>query len=328
MKSIDGINMDLEYLPEFEWVEDIQYFDGTLTAEYRTKTGEIYVLQWCDCTADRNRWLAARVNRRSLYELTSGLITLRNFFEKRTLDRNFYILDIDQDDQIQKAYMVHLEKVSQEYLPEEGVFISPELLPDKESTSYPVLIDEFWSEKELAEFPRKFIDAYSLIHKYAFDSDDEMLTNYPWKGGYSSTALYSMLRDKLKRSLGINAIQYASPGFVQFAANRDIALLVKKNVDDYIKNKDLIDEAFRNISNYLSENDLNDERAKLDSSQEEWLEKKGERLMQFFSEPTWQWMTQNTPDVFRAVKVSMSYYRRIKPLSKYVNSNMAVFGKF
>lgn len=330
MKSIDGIRVDLEYLPEFEWVEDIQYYDGTLTAEYRSKSGDVFVFHWCDCTNELNRWLAVRVNRRSLYELTSGLISLRDFFEQRLLDRNVYILDINLNENIQSAYIVHMAQVAEDYLPEQGVFISTELLPDKEYTNYPVFIDKHWSDKELSEFPRKFMDAYSLIHKYVSKEEtdrDNILTLYPWKGGYSSTAFYSTLRNKLKRILGIDAIQYASPGYIYFSANRDIALLVKKNVDLYIDNKEEIDEVFSGISNYLSKNNLNDKHAKLNHEQEKWLEHKCAKLMQYYSEPSWQWVLSNTPDVFRAAKVSMSYYRRIKPLSIYVKANMAVFGK-
>jgi len=49
--------------------------------------------------------------------------------------------------------------------------------------------------------------------------------------------------------------------------------------------------------------------------------------MDFYQQPTWEWINGVSPDVFRAVKISMSYYRRIRTLSGYVDAEKVSFAK-
>lgn len=336
MINIDGIELTESYIPRFQWVRDIQYFEGTLTAEYSTENGDLYVFHWCECNNSLNRWLAVRTNRRSLYLMTSGLVSMRDFFENHILDSNVLILDITSNSVLFSAKLTHLSSVANEYLPEQNEYIESELIPGNSSLKeYPVLIDKQWTAEQLAMFPRKFMDAYALVTEFVKDKASNptcnwanlrQFTNSPWLGGGSSSTFYSDLRNKIGRYVGIDAIQYASPGYIKFHADREIGLLVKKNLEQYLLNKVSVDAEFSALLIYLRDNDLNKDNAVITTIHNQFLEVHGQRLMQHFSEPTWDWVLNGSPDVFRAVKVSMSYYRRIKPMSEFVENEMVKFG--
>ncbi len=329
MKNVKGVNIPVNYLPKFQWVEDIQYFEGALMSEYKTEKGELYVFHWCDCTDTVNRWLAVKTNRRSLYLLTSGLVTMESFFKEHILDSNIYLLDMGANDEIESATLTHIDSIAGEYLPKPDVCVSVDLMPSSYEANYPVLIDQNWSSEELAGFPRKFMDAYALIAKFMSDNIRQVqgAAEAPWLGGASSVSFYQELRGNLGRELGINAVQYASPGYFEFTAKRDISLLLKKNIDAYLNKKDDINAVFNTISAYLKDHKLNKDNTEPNEQEKEWLLENGKKLMDFFNEPTWEWVKEISPDAFRAVKISMSYYRRIRTLSGYVDSKKAVFAK-
>ena len=142
MLEINGMTFDIKFLPKFIFIKDLQYFDGTLLAEYETKQGDNYVFHWCDCSDTLNRWLVVRISKRSLSQYKSGLSTLYNLLYRDNLDETYYLLDIDTNQKIQKCFLVQKESLDIEYLPEEDTFILPELIFDKNENSYPILIDK------------------------------------------------------------------------------------------------------------------------------------------------------------------------------------------
>lgn len=330
MKKFNGINIPVSYLPSFEWVRDLQYYEGSLISEIKTKKGELYIFIWCDCSEHLNRWIAAKTTKRSIYLLMSGVISIRKFLNIYLLDDNVYLLDINEKFEPENATYLHLNELTNNYLPKDGVFLSKELIPNSSNYEYPVLIEKYWTSEELALFPRKFMDAYSLIQKYISSSKNKKspITDLPWNGGGSSVSFYSDLRNELGKSLGVNAIQYASPGYFLFKGNRKIGVLIQKNLQLYIDNKESIDMKFNQISSYLRDHELNTENVELTKNQEEWLKNNGESLMNNFTEPNWDWIYKSTDNVFIAVKVAMSFYRRMKPLSEFVGSNRAIFSEY
>lgn len=327
MKNHNGINIPANYLPSFEWVRDLQYFEGSLISEVKTTKGELYVFIWCDCNNKLNRWIAAKTTKRSIYLLTSGIVTIREFLNTYLLDDNVYLLDINEKFSPENATYLHLNELNDKYLPQEGVYLSKDLIPKALSNEYPVLIEKHWNSEELALFPRKFMDAYSLIQKFISSTKkyDGSITDLPWNGGGSSVSFYSDLRNEIGNNLGVNAIQYASPGYFLFKGNRSIGELLENNIQKYISDKENVDMIFNQMSSYLRDNELNTENIILTKKQEDWLEKNGASLMSCFSEPSWKWLHKNTGNTFVAVKVAMSYYRRIKPLSEFVISKKATF---
>lgn len=325
MLDINGMTFKKDFLPKFLFIKDLQYFEGTLLAEYQTKKGETYVFHWCDCSDTLNRWLVARISKRSLLQFESGLSTLHDLLYRDNLDETYYILDIDTNQETQKCFLVQKESLDIEYLPEEDTFILPELIFDENENSYPILIDKNWNTEDLASFPRKFIDICLLLKTSI--NGMRISNDGKWDGGLSSQAFYNSLRQKNK-DLKIKAIQYASPGYIQFSIEREIGLLVKENIDNYIENKDKITSTFKILENYISHYELNKKESKdFINTHKDFFMEKGAELMEYFSEPNWSWIVEVSEDEFKAIKTAMSFYRRIVFLSKRVLDKKAMFGR-
>lgn len=122
--------------------------------------------------------------------------------------------------------------------------------------TYKILMDERWDLEDLYLFPHSFGDAY--VFTYCFDSEAKALNadrintaldEYPWKGGYSYLNLYFVLKrqvDPAERPT-INAIQYASPGWIELLLNPDVAMQVAKSVGILLGTGVAAVEAFKRI---------------------------------------------------------------------------------
>jgi hypothetical protein len=325
MLAINGMTFKKKFLPTFIFVKDLQYFEGTLLAEYKTEKGDTYVFHWCDCSDILNRWLVVRISKRSLLQFESGLLSLYNLLYKDNLDETYYFLDMDTNQDIKECHLIQKESLENEYLPEQDTFIIPELIFDENENSYPILIDKDWKTEDLASFPRKFIDVCLLIKTYK--SNIDITNDGTWNGGLASQAFYNKLRRENNGNLKIKAIQYASPGYIQFSTDRELGLLVKKNIDNYIENMDKIDAIFKRLTSYISDYELNKKPENLTDIHRVFFRKEGYELMKYFSQPEWSWILKISDDEFKAIKTAMSFYRRILFLAKRVLEKKAIFAK-
>lgn len=329
MKEIKGLKVTKDYLPKFEWVRDIQYFEGPLLSEYKTKTNEIYALHWCDCSNESQRWLAVRVTKRSLLELTAGLISIYELLKERSQDRNPLLLDF-KNNEIVSSQWVQFKDLPKEYLPEKEVIISTELFETHNTKVYPLLITGDWDSDELSTVQRRFMDIYSLLFQHTRNSKvtEQKLMDVPWKGGYSTVNFYNMLKNSIANMVGLKAIHYASPGYIEFNADRIISLKLKNNIDMYITNKEKIDHIYSNLSKYIKEEGFNQmDVVVLKKEQEDKLKKFSETLLSNFSEPSWEWMLNTSTDAFKSTQTARSYYRKIKELSSFVTDDRLAFAE-
>lgn len=322
MKTFNGIDFK-NYLPSFHWVADLQYYEGSLLSEYRTDRGEIYAFLWCDASDTHNRWLVAKTTKRSLYGLNAGIFSIRNFFEQQILEDSVYLLDIDAEEQISHALLTKLSNIANDYLPEEGILIAPEFRPVNEY--YALLIDGELSTGDLMQnIPNQFRDLYNLIKlgiDYKAQGITKLITDTAWKKDYSVADFFRGLNQK--SLFGVNEIQYASPGYIQFDADNKIGLEVSKEINYFIANRSAISQFDLEIGKYIKYHKLNNEETSLDAHLT-WLGEQGEKLMQYFTEPTWAWLSQHTKNTFVAVKIARAYVKRIRTIADYVESNKVI----
>lgn len=330
MKIIEGLKIPNKYLPKLEWVRDIQYFEGPLLSEYKTNSGEIYALHWCDCSEVYQRWVAVRVTKRSLIELTAGLISIYELLKDRSQDPNLLLLDFSSTADITCAKWVRFNDLPSSYLPNETEIISLELIENHDANTYPMLIDGEWKSEELSTIQRRFMDIYALLfqNEKKSRSTEQKLMDVPWKGGYSSVNFYKTLKENLLNMVSLKAITYASPGYVEFFADRKIGLKVKRNIDIYISNKESIDHIYSNLSKYITQEGFNQmDVVTLNQDQERQLRQLSEKLLSNFSEPSWEWLLKTSSDVFKSTQTARSYYRKIKELSSFVANNRMLFSE-
>ena len=189
------------------------------------------------------------------------------------------------------------------------------------------------SSDELSKLPRKIIDAYVLIKKYMLSSTlsgNSSISSLPWKGGISSYQFYSELKKSFLNTAKVSAIQYNSPGYIELALENSIASLVKENTEIYINNKKDLNALFAKLTKYLADEGLNkgDTVPSLTQDQTDKLDALVKELLIKFKQPSWDWVKASTPDMFRATKLAMSYYRRISGIAKFVTEDRAVLAKF
>lgn len=327
MNDIRGLIITKEYLPSFEWVRDIQYFDGPLLSEYKTNTGDTYIFHWCDCSENLNRWLAVRVSKRSLLELTSGLLSIHEALTVKNQENTSIILDIDDNVDIAEAKLVSISDLPTSYLPKKEVTIDPELFHDYDGSVYPILIDGEWDSDDLSMIQRKFIDIYSLIVNFV-DQRKQNFSDHPWKGGFSSVNFFHDMRNALIFKPDIKAIHYASPGYIEFRAKRNISLKIKYNVDKYIINKEEINKYYAELSNYVRDEEFNKmDNVELTPQQENTIKRLGQGLLQHFTDPTWEWLQNKSSSTFKSAKIAKSYCNRIKDLASFIEDNRAMFAE-
>lgn len=331
MNILNGLKIDISYLPEIHWKRDIQYFEGPLLSEYEDKNGNKYLSHWCDCNSTSERWLLFNTDKRSLLQLVSGLQTLYQVI-KNSSDSNYFIVDKNSEGSAVSVRLTKFEDIDTSYLPEESAKIDPELFIDKKKDTFSVLIDKKWSADEIAKLPRKFIDAFTLIKKYSMPNKDgsSQLSNHPWKGGFSSYQFYSELKATFPSLPRVIAIQYNSPGYIELSLDKETAKLVKLNVEEYLKHKKDMDSTFTKLTKYLKDEELNkgDFIPTLTKAQESKLNSLTENLFKEYKQPTWPWIKNITPDMFRSTKLAMSYHRRIKDIARFIEDGRVELAEF
>jgi hypothetical protein len=98
-------------------VRDLEWFDGPLTTEFKSKNNSIsYIYHWCDVDDKFNRWLVSQVWEDDVDLYMDRIISYRELFESSYLNR-YYVLDIDTDRNIVSATIISSENCPTEYLP-------------------------------------------------------------------------------------------------------------------------------------------------------------------------------------------------------------------
>lgn len=328
MNKLNGWRIDEEFLPKFEWVKDLQYFDGPITSQYKTTAGENYVFHWCDAAGKLNRWIAVRVSTRSLLELTSGVISIYELLTEKNQERAPLIIDISEEAKMEEARYVHLEDLPESYLPEEDALLDPDFYTESDDHIYPLLLDGDWETDDLGEVQRRFYDVYSM--HYTAKDEQVQLPKSPMRGGYSFVNLYNLLKSHIPNihMPRMNAVHYASPGYIKFDAKRTVSLEVKKHVDLYIVNRNTIYRSYQLIGEYIKLEGLNDEgRAPLTYEQSQRLTVLAKNMMQFFDSPSWEWIMNNTQDEFKAAKIARSYCKRLDYFSRLIHEKKLKFAE-
>src|SRR4051812_42514362 len=91
---------------------------------------------------------------------------------------------------------------------------------------YRIQLDEKWSLVDLYEFPHAYTQVYAFIYsltqtgRLSEAAVSEIYRRHPWRGGYSAVNFYGDLYCAMEEDHQpmVNAIEYASPGFLEMAA--------------------------------------------------------------------------------------------------------------
>lgn len=233
----------------FTHVRDLEEFDGPLLSEYRSETGESFLFHWCD--RDRHttidRWVAFRARPQDLNQYLVRMIDLRTVI-LNCRDEFIYLVDTVSGD-VRDAYYLPVKSLPEDYTPGENVLYrqtGAELLEPREEGVQEVFVAEHWGHEQLADYNRKYLFAYlinALLGRKRRPGRLKTIDLNLTKGWVFST-LYHLLMDMIPsdEQPKMASVAIASPGFINFKVDQDVAETVLTSVSEYMANRDEIEE--------------------------------------------------------------------------------------
>jgi hypothetical protein len=208
-----------------------------------------------------------------------------------------------------------------------------------ENDDYTIRIDGSWSLKDFYELPHVFAQVYAFncaFHLGEEARDTERLANafvsYPWQGGYSAVNFYTTLSSQVPIYLRprVKAIQYASPGFMQLglwvAAATSAAAIIKKTVESAGSINQLYSEIYKGLQERkLLRIEVRRKTLELESDEMNFVMDSSRRLAEALGFTDLAKLNELTDNPLAAMKILMSYYRRIRTLADYERKGKADF---
>ncbi|MCJ2104911.1 hypothetical protein MKK70_05855 [Methylobacterium sp. E-041] len=198
-----------------------------------------------------------------------------------------------------------------------------------------ILVDGEWDMPDFGTFYSRYADVYYFASSVSEYEDDETPKDLKvsiesayrekaFRGGFSYVHFYNSLaanRGRRQR-LGIDEMQYASPGFINISGERDAFVEVRKLITDFLKNRKSAKEKYDGLYKFLSDADL------LMLSGDDYKRPKSvsDIILRSTSSLSEEIGIMNTEAILKLVndnplvfaKVILSFYRRLEEAAKYV----------
>lgn len=226
-------------------VRDIEEYEGPLLSEYRSDSGESYLYRWCDRHGVVDRWLVVRMPPQDINQYLVGLLNLRHLI-LNCRDQFVYLVD-SADEKIIASFHVSPSVLPKSYLPSASSrFNMRDASTDLTHSEFQeVFVSEHWGHQELAIYPRRYLQAYTIHALFGTCGDATALEQigYNLTQGYVFGALFSTLGSMVpaQKRASMEAISVASPGYVRFKVDPQIAASVRQSVARYIASRESIE---------------------------------------------------------------------------------------
>ena len=207
-------------------------------------------------------------------------------------------------------------------------------------------IDGEWTLEDWYMFPRVISQVYSFLYsiteikmlKELPDEDDRLYITYsahPWRGGYSAVNFYNYLQTLIPKNLRprVVSIHYSSPGFFELGLAVVVAISIRKIVKAFCDSgKDII-SLYNEVYNGMQKRKLLSISVKREDLQFQkehikFIEKSLTSLSQMMSFEGISELKQITPNELAALKILLSFYRRVRILAEYQKSGKADFDEY
>lgn len=116
MRHIDGYDVVGFDLNSLSLVADLIYFDGPLLSHYVSPQGDNYLFYWVDSDEECNRWMIIKINLQIIQDYVSHKVTLLSVIKERA-DKSVYIVDFNDDLEVQKCCFVNIDDLDNAYFP-------------------------------------------------------------------------------------------------------------------------------------------------------------------------------------------------------------------
>lgn len=237
---------------DLEFIRDIEEFDGPLLSEFRSSAGDSFLYYWCDCNEEANRWLVVRTPRQDLFRYFVGRISLRSLI-RECRDGFLYIVDLDADATPLSAWFALPGKLPDNYLP------GPESVRQPGAGIEPGFQDVYVDQKWVYEkYPKTYIQAYAFHTAFGRGGTSNSLSVvYRLTKGYIFDTLFKVMHANapLSRRASLEAVAFASPGYLRFRVDPEIAAGVRAAVARYSNNRSELRRTIKELRNWANGND-------------------------------------------------------------------------
>ncbi|MFT3843366.1 MAG: hypothetical protein QM723_40665 [Myxococcaceae bacterium] len=247
---------ELTSLPlQLKHVRDLEEFEGPLLSEFVALNGETFVYYWCDSDKEFNRWLVVRTTKPRLMRYLVRKADLRDLIAGCP-DQAVYIVDVDANGEAKAFWFAPVPSLPAVYAPKPGVLFSA--LPGADAGDdaglkhfQDVALAEDAGFETVANYPRKYLQAYSFHAHFGPGGHARNISiSYNLTKGFVFGTLFRQLQANVPRAkiAKTEEISYASPGYLRFSVEPNIAKGVRDSVMKYAANEFQVRELSKTLS--------------------------------------------------------------------------------
>lgn len=320
MISLNSYKVHKLPLHDLEWINDLIYYDGPLLSQFRKKDNEYYFKMWCDCDDISNRWMYFKIYEKDRLRL---LIGEKSLYECLKEQPDSFVFFSDESEGKQLTYMVDNQLIPDEYLPETESYLAlDDSLLQEDSTSF--IFEDDWSMDALRDLFKKFSQIFDF--NYLVSSKGIINSRFPWKDGASTVHFYDRIRNIIpaKDRCRLDAVSYASPGYMKISAERTKSSETLRVVKHYIDNSAEIQAQYSNLYKLILSGKYNSmalEEAVREFDSCKLCTKSLNTLASLLLGIHKDWFMSQFDSKFVRAKILMGHTRRLESFARYMSES-------
>lgn len=325
------------------WVEDILYFEGPLLSLLKASASQDFFYYWCGTFNKQNRWLALEVSRDQIEQYRNQDLSLLDILNSLGYG---YVVFIDATQKIKSSWKYSVDDLPEVCVPPEESYFDPDLSEAgsesllEKSGNYGLNVDGDWFLDDLVKIPRTFQQLYAFCYTLKNLQKQSVWANalhifrkYPWRGGYSRVNFYQDLRRVIPsmHEAKIKKLQMASAGEFRFELLTSAAEDVRATVDAATNNALALDRLEKEAmtifrAHKLSRIKSNHPELRLSKGVLALLRKKVGEIAEALGlgEYVEEIRTLAGNDLV-AIKILLSFHRRVSRFTKFQDGNLIDF---
>lgn len=314
------------------------FYDEPQVVLLKDKQVPIVAVAVPDDDEEASRFFATTVSHRDWQSYMEGSCDLRYLFTYPT-SRHTYTFDLNSiKGGILSLDPYLVDPLPESYLPQPRFFSSfhTEIIPvdEVESDEETLYVDGEWDMPEFGSFYQRYSEIYAFLAAIKNWNDAQLenasrrrilnaFLTKPFQGGFSYVHFFKDLSDALLRSqkLGLDKIQYASPGKVEVRGDHALFSEVEHLVPSFLRIRGAVAKQYGTLYKYLSENKylaLSGERYPDDEVVSEYINQQARNLSVLLGAPNYDTVLELTHrNALVSAKIVMAFYRRLDEAAAY-----------
>lgn len=228
-----------------EFVADIIEYDGPVLSEYKSESGCLFKYWVDECDKDRTlRWLMFRVSEHDKLLYYSRVISLKDLI--LSTNESIYVFEDECSDGKCSYSICEKGLLSEEYLPTNKSYLPDDIV--FKSSTFSIVIDDFWSMDEIKDVFKVAKQIYSYIHGTLSNTISSYIL--PSGNGLRGAGFFNSLMEKSRFDL--NSISYASPGYIKANGEEKSLVSMRDAINEFENDFKLIRKSYNSLNTFYS----------------------------------------------------------------------------